>query len=196
MKCLAKTFRALPVTAALTVIVTTIGCIQAHVAVVDRATALEQQAGGEFGPLERDLLQSGLSPRAAEFTRGEIDASGVDTSGTTLGRILQIHTLRAADDAALDDLFTRHCVGEAMDGLVVDTADACRGGFDTAATTPLVERANRDRRQWWAYLQELQPGRAPAEIRHSWRAAHRVTVPCGVRWQSEDRSWEVKSCDD
>ncbi|HOI09834.1 MAG TPA: hypothetical protein PK313_05070, partial [Myxococcota bacterium] len=95
------------------------GCIQAHVAVVDRATALEQQAAGEFGVLERDLLQSGLSPRAAELTRGAIDAAGVDTSRTTLDRILRIHGLRAEDDAALDDLFARHCVGEGRDGLVV-----------------------------------------------------------------------------
>jgi hypothetical protein len=172
------------------------GCIQAHVAVVDRATALEQQAGGEFGTLERDLLQSGLSPRAAELTRGEIEASGIDTSRTTLDRILRIHALRAEDDAALDDLFARHCVGEGRDGLVVETADACRGEYDAAAATPLIERANRDRRQLWAYLLELRPNDTPEGIRGAWRKAHRVIAPCGVRWQADDLSWEVKSCDD
>jgi hypothetical protein len=188
--------RATGIAVALAATLAAAGCIQAHVAVVDRATALEQQAAGEFGGLERDLLQSGLSPRAAELTRGAIDASGVDTSRTTLDRILRIQGLRAEDDAALDDLFARHCVGEGRDGLVVETADACRGGFDAAKATPLVERANRDRRQLWAYLGELRPGDAPDAIRRAWRDAHRVTAPCGVRWQADDQSWEVKACDD
>lgn len=184
------------VAAALVAALPVSGCIQAHVAVVDRATALEQQAGGEFGALERDLLQSGLSPRAAELTRGEIEASGIDTSRTTLDRILRIHALRAEDDAALDDLFVRHCVGEGRDGLVTETAGTCRGGYNAAAATPLIERANRDRRQLWAYLRELRPNDAPDAIRNAWRKAHRVTAPCGVRWQADDWSWEVKSCDD
>lgn len=174
----------------------TSGCIQASVAVIDRATALEQQAGGEFGPLERDLLQSALSPRATPLTRGAIEASGTDTSRTTLDRILRIHALAADDAATLDDLFARQCVGEARDGQVVETPDTCKGGFDAAGATPILQRANRDRRQLWAYLHELRPDAVPADILRTWRAAHRTTAPCGVRWQREDLSWEVKTCAD
>ena len=91
---------------------------------VDRATALEQQAAGSFDELERKLDRAGIEPRP-----GAADAGAArERSASARRRCVDDSELTDAD--RLDGLLAQHCVGEGKDGLIVDTRDACRGAAD------------------------------------------------------------------
>ncbi len=91
-----------------------------EIVMVDRATALEQQASGSFDNLEAKLDRAAIEPRPVPLTPQQLEALGyrpaplVDESDLT-------------DADRLDAFLARHCVGEGKDGSLVDTRDACKG---------------------------------------------------------------------
>ncbi len=174
------------------------GCITAPaVVIVDRRTALEQQASGSFRGLEEELEQAGLSPRPAPLTPAQLGAAGVRREG-----------LEAADtddetsDAVRSDaLLIKRCLGEALDGTLVLTLDPCTGTLDVPSVDQLVERVNRNRRQLWRWLAGQGSGPTPGkrratddEVRAAWRQTHLAGLPCGGQYQVTGGAWEVKKC--
>ncbi len=170
-------------------------CLPAPTVVVrDRKTALEEQAAGRYRALENDLRQASLSPKGEDLTRQQIVEAGQDTSGQTLDVVVRIYGSVRADAERLDDLLRRHCVGEGLDGQLLETPDACAGERDAAATAELVQRANRDRRQLWRHIAAARPGASEEEVRRAWRAVHLRSVVCGGWVQADDGSWSAKEC--
>jgi hypothetical protein len=166
------------------------GCIHApNVVIVDRKTALEQQALGSFRGLEESLEQAGLSPRPAPLTSGELAEAGVaaedDRSAQPPG---------VADALQVDALLVRRCVGEANDATLTVTVAQCTGVMDVPTVNRLIERQNRNRRQLWHWLAEKSPGRNESEIRATWRKIHFEGMVCRGHFQSETGAWEVKRC--
>lgn len=169
-------------------------CVRAPnvVYLVDGKTAIERQASGEMRALENDLRQSGLSPRAEPFTRGELGdtpGQGEDPEG-----LAQVYGEVLTDADRLDALLVRRCVGEALDGLLEETPATCAGAIDAAEVTRLVQRANRNRRQLWTWLLKKTPGSSETTIRESWRRHHLEGLICGAQVQQPDRSWGSKRC--
>ena len=170
-----------------------VGCISApNVIIVDRTTALEQQASGRFPDLERELVQAGVSPQPRPYTRGQLNAVGW-TTPRERDAIARLAEARLRDRARLDGLLLRRCIGEANSGELQSTREACQGAVDPAAVSQLIGRANRDRRQLWLYLQRVS--RKPASVvRAAWRKTHALAIPCGGWEQQPDGSWRPKSC--
>jgi len=167
-------------------------CIRApDVVLIDRKTALEQLAAGSYHALEDELTAAGITPRPEPLTRAEIESAGA-------GAALAADESDRTDAAALDDLLRRRCVGEALDGSIVVTAQACAGRVDAAERNRLVERVNRDRFQIWRDLQTrgMQKGqeRDLAAVRRAWHAAHQRAIVCGGQIQRPDSTWEDKKC--
>jgi len=155
--------------------------------IVDRATALEQQASGSFDDVEQRLNRAAIEPRPVPLTPERL---------ATLGLAPAVTAARAGDatDAErLDALLTQRCAGEGRDGLVVATPDACRGAADAETLATLVERTNRARRQLWRWMHEQRPGAGLDELRVAWRRAHLAGVVCGG-WIEEDAGWRAKEC--
>ena len=90
---------------------------------VDRATALEQQASGSFDDLELKLDRAAIEPRPVPLTPEQLEALGIRPAP-----LVDESDLTDAD--RLDGLLAQHCVGEGKDGLIVDTRDACKGAAD------------------------------------------------------------------
>lgn len=165
-----------------------VGCIRApDVVIVDRKTALEQQAAGSFRGLEEELEQAGLLPRATPLTAAQLEAAGVrkedaveDAEGLP-------------DGVRVDTLLVQRCVGEALDGTLVLTIDRCTGTIDVPQTNRLIERVNRNRRQVWQWMAGKASGR-PAQVQASWREVHVSGAICGAQVQKADGTWEVKKC--
>src|SRR5438105_558536 len=114
------------------------GCIKApDVILVDSKTILERQAAGSFHGLEEELTQAALSPRPAPLV------------GSQLGPASHPLVAEEADSegARLDALLLRGCIGEALDGTLVETAATCTGTIEVTQRSRLVERANRNRWQ-------------------------------------------------
>lgn len=175
------------------VLVTCIGCIRAPaVSIVDRRTSLEIQAAGEYRALENDLIQAGLSPAPAMITRGEIET--ITTTRTSFDEVVEAYQAIQLDSEIIDSLLIRRCIGEGLDGLLVETPSTCVG--DTTAFGPLVERVNRNRRQMWRFLAQLKPDVSEEAIRRAWRETHLSTVVCNGQVQQADGSWGVKECAD
>ncbi len=161
------------------------------VVLVDRKTALEEQAAGEYPDRERALAQSGLSPRPLLMTRGQIEAAGSSSSFETVVRAYQ--SLRS-DQPLVDALLVRRCLGEGLDGLLVQTRKTCGGEVDPSVIGPLVQRVNRERRQLWAYMLSRSQGATEEDVRRSWREKHLLLVVCGGQVQHADGTWGVKRC--
>jgi uncharacterized protein YdbL (DUF1318 family) len=173
---------------ALSALVAISGCFKApEIVMVDRATALEQQAGGSFDELEQHLDRAGIEPRPVQLTPEQLEALGihpaplVDDPGLT-------------DADRLDELLVQHCVGEAQDGSIVDTHDACQGGADAQEVATLVDRVNRARRQLWRWMHEQRQSASVDDLRRSWREAHARDVVCGGWVEGSDGKWQAKSC--
>ena len=174
------------------VLVLLVGCVKApDVVIVDRKTALEQQASGSFRGLEEDLEQAGLSPRPAPFTGAQLEAAGVrqgtpiDEPGDAVG---------LPDGLRADTLLVQRCLGEASDGTLVLTVDRCTGTIDVPQVNRLIERVNRSRRQLWTWMGKREPRKTAAEIQATWREVHLTGVICGGQVQRSDGTWEVKRC--
>lgn len=165
-----------------------IGCIKApEIVMVDRATALEQQAGGSFPEIEKKLARASISPRPVPLTPDQLESLGM-----TPAALSDEHEVTDAD--RVDDLLERHCIGETKDGLLADTGDACHGAVDHDEVTKLVDRVNRARAQLWRWMHEQKPDVAVEDLRKRWRATHAAGVACGAWMQNEDGKWEPKSC--
>ena len=165
-----------------------LGCVSApQVVVVDRATALEEQAGGSFDELERKLIRKGISPHPVPFTPEQLEALGIRPE-----EISNTSELTEADQ--VDRLLRQRCLGEGKDGLLVETPDACTGAADPERIAQLVERGNRARTQLWKWMRDERPKATSNEVRRAWTTAHEEGLVCGAWRQKADGSWEAKPC--
>jgi hypothetical protein len=155
--------------------------------VVDRATALEEQAGGSFDELERKLIRAGIAPHPVPFTPEQLEALGIRTED-----ISNTSELTEADQ--VDRLLRQRCLGEGKDGLLAETPDACTGAADPEAMAQLVERGNRARLQLWKWMRAERPKASLEQVRRAWKTAHDLGLVCGGWRQRDDGSWEAKSC--
>jgi hypothetical protein len=172
----------------LTLVLLFSGCIRApEIVLVDRATALEQQAGGSFPELERKMVLSTLTPRPVLLTPEQLEALGI-APPTFADRT------ERTDADRVDDLLRQHCLGEARDGMLVDTKDACRGAFDRAQAIALVERTNVARQQLWYWMKSRRPELTIDEVRRRWRKVHVQGLICGGWIERNDGTWEAKGC--
>ena len=164
------------------------GCIRApEIVLVDRATALEQQAGGSFDALEKKLARAGMAPRPVPLTPEQLQTLGVLPQ--PLG-----DSGAVSDNDRVDELLKLHCIGEGKEGLLVTTRDACHGTVDRTEVDALVQRINDTRAQLWRWLAARRPTVKPAELRRSWWRSHQEGVVCGGWVQREDGGWEAKGC--
>jgi Protein of unknown function (DUF1318) len=165
-----------------------LGCFKApEIVVVDRATALEEQAAGSFDELERKLARAGIAPRPVPFTPEELEALGIHEADL-------VNNTEMTDADRLDRSLVQRCVGESNDGLLIETPSACRGAMDAETTRRLIERTNAARGQLWRWMQEQRPGTNPEDIRRSWQLAHARGLVCGGWMQLPQGSWEAKKC--
>jgi hypothetical protein len=163
-------------------------CIKApEIVLVDRATALEQQAAGSFKELEEKLVRNAIAARPVPLTPAELQALGIrqpplvdDTELTEADRI--------------DTLLKRRCIGEALDGTLSDTHESCRGASDRGESVTLLEKVNRARQQLWRWMQSRRPQASAEEVRRAWRQAHLKALVCGGWLQKDNGDWEPKKC--
>jgi hypothetical protein len=164
------------------------GCFSApEIVMVDRATALEQQASGSFDELERRLDRAGIEPRPVPLTQEQLEALGIRPAPL-------VDESELTDAERLDGLLAQHCVGEGKDGLIADTHDACQGTADAEEVEALLERANRARRQLWRWMHDQRPDVSEAELRRAWRENHLQNVVCGGWSEGSDGTWRAKPC--
>ena len=163
------------------------GCIKApELVMVDRATALEQQASGSYMELEKKLAQAAVTPRPVPLTPDQLEALGMTT---TLGDRTEM-----TDADRVDEMLKRHCVGEGRNGLLVDTSDACQGAVDRDDLALRVDRVNRARERLWQWMHEQRPELSVDELRDRWRKTHVTNVVCGAWIEGDDGAWGAKSC--
>ncbi len=164
------------------------GCIHApEIVMVDRATALEQQAAGSFDDLERKLVRSGIVPRPVPLTPAQLEALGIKPVGV-------VDDTDSTDADRIDGLLRLHCIGEGRDGLLADTHGACRGAADRATSVVLIERVNRARAQLWRWMLAERRDASPDALRRTWRQTHARGLVCGAWIQRDDGVWEEKKC--
>ena len=167
---------------------TAAGCIHApEIVVVDRATALEEQAAGSFDDLERDLGRAAMTPHPVAMTPEQLEALGIKPKPL-------VEQPDPTDADRVDELLRQHCVGEQRDGLLAETPDACRASIDAALAATLVQRANHARMQLWRWMHEQRPTAKPDELRRNWTKVHAQGVVCGGWIQRDDGAWEAKKC--
>jgi len=180
--------RALPVLFAVAVLSGLGACFKPpEIVMVDRATALEQQASGSFDDIERKLDRAAIEPRPVPLTPEQLDALGVRPPP-----LVDESDLTDAD--RLDGLLAQHCLGEGKEGLIVDTRDACKGGADEQELQILLERVNRARRQLWRWMHEQRADVPEADLGRAWRENHLRNVVCGGWIEGSDGKWQSKSC--
>jgi hypothetical protein len=158
-----------------------------EIVMVDRATALEQQASGSFDDVEQRLNRSAVEPRPVPLTPEQLEALGLASAPRAEGA-------DATDADRVDDLLVQHCVGEGTDGLLADTRDQCRGAADAEELLRTVERVNRARRQLWRWMHEQRTSASVDDLRRGWRDAHLRDVVCGGWVQGDDGKWQGKTC--
>lgn len=164
------------------------GCIHPpEIVVVDRATALEEQAAGSFEDLERDLGRAAMTPHPVPMAPADLEALGIKPRPL-------VDQPDPTDADHVDELLRQHCLGEQRDGLLVETPDACRASIDAALAATLVERVNHARLQLWRWMHEQRPAAKPDELRRSWTKTHAQGVVCGGWMQRDDGVWEAKRC--
>lgn len=185
--------RPLPVISmACAVAVALAGCVSApDVVLVDRATALEEQAAGSYQDLERRLARAGINPTPIPFTPNQLEDLGMQPPAL-------VDRLDQTPADRVDELLRRHCIGEGNEGLLVDTRRLCKAGRMTADDAALVQRVNRARQQLWAWMREqkerTQPPLSEDELRRRWQRVHAEGLVCGARLQAADGSWGEKAC--
>ena len=171
------------------------GCISAPaVVIVDRKTALEQQASGSFRGLEEELEQAGTSPRAVPFTGAQLAAAGARGDRSGLAEEVAEGDLAGSDAVRTDALLVQRCIGEAADGTLTLTIEQCTGTIDVPLVNQMIERVNRERRQMWRWIGERAPGKPPEEVRAAWRTTHLEGLVCGGQLQLPAGAWEIKRC--
>lgn len=164
------------------------GCISApEIVMVDRATALEEQASGSYKEVERRLARAGMSPTPVPFTPNQLKDLGLQPAPL-------IENLGQTPADRVDELLRRHCVGEAKDGLLVATRRDCQAGRLTADDVALVERVNRSRLQLWQWMRTSRPSVSEESLRRSWRQVHAEGVVCGGWVEADNGTWGEKKC--
>lgn len=164
------------------------GCIRApQIVMVDRATALEEQAAGSFKEVEQRLARAGMSPTPVPLTPNQLEDLGIRPTPL-------VENLGKTQADRVDELLFRHCVGEGRDGLLVDTRRSCLAGRLTADDVALVERVNRARQQLWKWMRTARPGVSEESLRRSWHQAHAQGVICGGWVEAADGIWGEKKC--
>lgn len=168
------------------------GCISApDVVLVDRATALEEQAAGSYEDLERRLARAGMDPTPIPLTPDQLEDLGMQAPPL-------VDKLDETPADRLDALLRRHCIGEGKDGLLVDTRRQCKAGRMTAEDAALVQRVNRARQQLWAWMRAQKSQTVPKvsedDMRSRWQRVHAEGLVCGAWMQAADGSWGEKKC--
>lgn len=164
------------------------GCIRApEIVLVDRATALEQQALGTYDELEDRLMRVATVPRPTPLAPDDLTALGIRPAPL-------VESADLSDADRVDLLLKQRCIGEAFDGTLIETADACLGAADHELIATLVERTNRARSQLWRWMAGRQPKRTPDELRRAWRDAHLKGVVCDGWIERSAGKWEPKKC--
>ncbi|MGC4120649.1 MAG: DUF1318 domain-containing protein [Myxococcales bacterium] len=164
------------------------GCISApEIVVVDRATALEQQAAGSFHDLEQKLAREAVKPQPVPLTPAQLESMGFKSRAL-------VDQTELTDADQVDELLRQHCLGEATDGTLADTFESCVGAADRVQAQVLSERVNAARRQLWRWMRERKPEVSQDELRKAWRQAHLKGVVCGGWVQGDDGKWGEKKC--
>jgi hypothetical protein len=164
------------------------GCIRPpEIVLVDRATALEQQAAGSYEDLETRLMRIAASPRPVPLSPDQLQALGIRPAP-----LVDDSDLSEAD--RVDLLLKQRCIGEAKDGTLVETTSACQGAADHELIATLIERVNRARAQLWRWMHDRRPKVTVDELRKSWREAHLKGVVCDGWVEKADGTWEPKKC--
>jgi hypothetical protein len=165
------------------------GCIKApEIVLVDRATALEQQAAGSYSELERKLARATMAPRPAPLTPEQLETLGIAPPSL-------VDDTERTDADRVDALLAQHCIGESKEALLVDTHDACKGAADRAQAAALVERSNNARQQLWRWMKERTHDKSSLDdVRRAWHREHARGVVCGGWLQRDDGGWEEKKC--
>ncbi|HVW25656.1 MAG TPA: DUF1318 domain-containing protein [Polyangiaceae bacterium] len=163
------------------------GCVTPEIVMVDRATALEQQASGSFDDLERQLDRAAIEPRPVPLTPEQLQALGIRPAP-----LVDESDLTDAD--RLDGYLAQHCIGEGKDGLVADTHDACKGAADAEEVRTLVERVNQARQRLWRWMHEQRTDVSEAELQRAWRENHLQNIVCGGWIEGSDGKWQAKAC--
>lgn len=168
-----------------------LGCFKApEIVLVDRATALEQQAAGSYADLERKLARAAMAPRPAPLTPEQLETLGIAPPSL-------VDDTERSDADRLDALIAQHCVGESKEGTLTDTHDACKGAADRGQSIALIERTNGARQQLWRWMKERTPdqkGRSLDDVRRAWTKTHAQGVVCGGWIQRDDGGWQEKTC--
>jgi len=171
------------------------GCIAApDVVLLDQRTALEMQAAGEYRALENDLEQAGISSKAEDIPREKLEAGQSDMTESSLGEVVRIYSAVKSDAAWIDEMLVAGCLGEGMDGLLVQNPKGCGKDVDTGQMARIVGRANLHRRQIWQVIGKQRPQASEDQIRRTWREIHLKRVVCGGRIEVAEGSWEKKKC--
>ncbi|WP_426752705.1 DUF1318 domain-containing protein [Myxococcus sp. Y35] len=164
------------------------GCISApEIVMVDRATALEEQASGSFKDVEQRLARAGMNPTPAPLTPNQLEELGIQPTPL-------VENIGRTPADRIDDLLRRHCVGEGKDGLLVATRRRCRAGRMTSDDVALVERVNRSRKQLWQWMKSVRPGVPEETLRQNWQRMHSEGVVCGGWVEAADGTWGEKKC--
>jgi hypothetical protein len=165
-----------------------VGCIKApEIVMVDRATALEQQASGSYPELEKKLALAAVTPRPVPLTPDQLEALGMAPASLA-------DQTEMTDADRVDDMLRRRCIGEGKSGLLVDTSDVCHGAVDHDELAQRIDRVNRARAQLWRWMHEQRPELSVDELRNRWRKTHVTSVVCGAWIEGEDGTWGAKSC--
>ncbi|MFY2558362.1 DUF1318 domain-containing protein [Corallococcus terminator] len=164
------------------------GCISApEIVMVDRATALEEQASGSFRDVEQRLARAGMSPTPVPLTPNQLEELGIQPTPL-------VENIGRTQADRVDELLRRHCVGEGKDGLLVDTRRRCLAGRMTSDDVALMERVNRARLQLWKWMRTVRPGVPEESLRQSWHQVHAEGVVCGGWVEAADGTWGEKKC--
>jgi hypothetical protein len=164
------------------------GCFKApEIVMVDRATALEQQASGSFDELERKLDRAGIEPDPVPLTPEQLEALGIRPAP-----LVDASELTDAD--RLDGLLAQHCLGEGRDGLIADTQAACEGAADADELAALLARVNAARRQLWRWMHEQRADVSESDLKRAWREQHLQNLVCGGWVELGDGTWQAKAC--
>jgi uncharacterized protein YdbL (DUF1318 family) len=164
------------------------GCFKPpEIVMVDRATALEEQAAGSYDDLELQLDRAAVEPRPVPLAPAQLEGLGIRPASL-------VDESELTDADRVDGLLAQHCVGEGQDGLLVETHDACRGGGDPEEIGALVERVNRARHQLWRWMHDRRRSVSENELQRAWREEHVRNVVCGAWVQGSDGKWQAKPC--
>ena len=177
-----------PRPAALFLAVTLGGCIRPpEIVLVDRATALEQQAAGSYEELEDRLLRVAATPRPTPLSPEQLQSLGIRSPPL-------VDKTELTDADRVDLYLKQRCVGESRDGTLVETADACQGAVDRELLTTMLERVNLARAQLWRWMHDRRPAVRLEDLRRAWHDAHLKGVVCDGWIQKSDGGWEAKRC--